>query len=96
MNTFIQTRITAGILTVILMRKPTGITDCIIRLVSTQQAPLAVILTIMSVRMPAEILVSGAAALARLSCTFFLLSRGGTCLITGDANVALAATVAVR
>jgi len=44
------------------MRKPTGITDCIIRLVSTQQAPFAVILTRMSVRMPAEILVSGAAA----------------------------------
>jgi len=63
MNTFIQTRITAGILTVIPMRMPTGITDCMIRLVSTQQAPLAVILTRISVRMPAEILVSGAAAL---------------------------------
>jgi len=44
------------------MRMSAGITDCMIRLVSTQQAPLAVILTRMSVRMPAEILVSGAAA----------------------------------
>jgi len=65
MNTFIQTRITVGILTVIPMRKPTVITDCMIRLVSTQQASLAVILTRMSVRMPAEILVSGAAAIPR-------------------------------
>jgi len=52
---------TAGILMVIPMRMPTGITDCMIRLVSTQQAPLAVILTRMPVRMPAVILVSGAA-----------------------------------
>ena len=62
MNSFIQTRITAGILTVIPMREPAGITDCMICLVSTQQAPLAVILTRMPVRMPAEILVNGAAA----------------------------------
>ena len=63
MNSFIQTRITAGILTVIAMRKPSGITDCMIRLVPTQQAPLAGILTRKLVRMPADILVSGAAAL---------------------------------
>ena len=47
MSTFIQTRIT----------------DCMIRLVSMQQAPLAVILTRMPVRMPTVILVSAAAAL---------------------------------
>jgi len=63
MSTFIQTRITAGILTVILMRMPAVITDCMIRLVSMQQAPLAVILTRMPVRMPTVILVSAAAAL---------------------------------
>ena len=62
MNTLIQTRITAGILTVIPMRMPAVITDCMIRLISTQQAPLAVILTRMPMRMPADILVSGAAA----------------------------------
>jgi len=55
-------RITAGILTGIPMRMLAVITDCMIRLVSTQEAPLAVILTRMPVRMPAEILVSGAAA----------------------------------
>jgi len=54
-------RITAGILTGIPMRMLAVITDCMIRLVSTQEAPLAVILTRMPV-MPAEILVSGAAA----------------------------------
>ena len=62
MSTFTQTRITAGILTVIPMRMPAVITDCMIRLVSTQHAPLAAILKRMSVIMPAEILVSGAAA----------------------------------
>jgi len=53
---------TCAILTVIPMRMPAVIADCMICLVSTEQAPLAVILTRMPVRMPAVILVSGAAA----------------------------------